>query len=60
VLDGPSGSFSLLADQIEGGETMMLAEATTWGEYLGSGMFGFMIAFVLMFYLWAREHPEDL
>lgn len=39
---------------------MMLAEATTWGEYVGSGMFGFMIAFVLMFYLWAREHPEDL
>jgi len=39
---------------------MMLAEATTWGVYLGSGMLGFMIAFVLMAYLWAREHPEDL
>lgn len=38
---------------------MMLAEAT-WGEYVGSGMFGFMIAFLLMGYLWAREHPEDL
>jgi hypothetical protein len=30
------------------------------GRVFGSGMFGFMIAFVLMFYLWAREHPEDL
>jgi len=27
---------------------------------VGSGMFGFMIAFVLMVYLWLKEHPEDL
>lgn len=39
---------------------MMLAEATTWSQWAGCFGFGFMTAFLLMCYLWAKEHPEDL
>lgn len=42
------------------GGVMMLAEATTWSQWAGCFGFGFMTAFVLMAYLWLREHPEDL